>query len=276
MKDGLIITGLSLVPRNLVSRVMGMFGRSHLPRFLLDPILRWYVGHYGVNLSECVGGLGDYNSLVDFFTRPLLPEARPICPDPDAIVSPVDGKVYAIGAIVDGRLPQAPDLDYAVADLLGGDDRYESGQFAVIYLSPKDYHRVHTPREGSVVGWRYRPGELWPVFPAATRKVRDLFAKNERMVARLDTDAGEIAVVMVGAFGVGRMRTTFCDLISNAGEPRVDGAVEPPMAIERAGELGRFEMGSTVVLVFPAGRALWSVEPGATVRLGERIGGIPA
>jgi phosphatidylserine decarboxylase len=276
MKDGLIITGLSIVPRRLVSRLMGAFGRTRLPAFLLRPILRWYVGHYGVNLADCEGGIEDYDSLVAFFTRPLLPDARPICSDPDAVVSPVDGAVYAIGTIQGGRLPQAPELDYAVQDLLGGDDRYEGGEFAVIYLSPKDYHRVHTPREGTIRAWRYRPGELWPVFPAATRRVRDLFAKNERMVTLLETDAGELALVMVGAFGVGRMRTTYCDLISNTGEPAVDGAVVPPRPIERCGELGRFEMGSTVVLVFPAGRVSWSAAAGDAVRLGQRIGAVVA
>lgn len=274
MKDGLIITGLSLLPRRLVSRGMGRVGRTRLPSFLLQPLLRWYVGHYGVNLAECAGGLGDFDSLVAFFTRPLLPEARPICAEPDAIVSPVDGRVYAIGAVQAGRLPQAPELDYAVRDLLGGDERYEGGQFAVIYLSPKDYHRVHAPREGTVLGWRYRPGALWPVFPAATRRVRDLFARNERLIVRVETSAGEVAVVMVGAFGVGRMRTTFCELITNAGAPEGDGALDPPRAVARAEELGRFEMGSTVVLLFPPGSARWSVEAGVDVRLGQRIGGV--
>ena len=274
MKDGVIITGLSLLPRRLVSRGMGRFGRARLPSFVLRPLLRWYVGHYGVNLLECAGGLEDFDSLVAFFTRPLLPEARPICQDPDAIVSPVDGRVYAIGAVEKGRLPQAPGLDYAVRDLLGGDERYEGGQFAVIYLSPKDYHRVHAPREGSILGWRYRPGALWPVFPAATRRVRDLFARNERLIVRVQTEAGEVAVVMVGAFGVGRMRTTFCDLITNAGARAGDGSLEPAQAVQRCGELGRFEMGSTVVLLFPPGRAEWSVEAGVDVRLGQRIGAV--
>lgn len=274
MKDGLIISGLSLLPRGFISRVMGMFGRTKLPSWILQPFLRWYIGHYGVNLDECVGGPEDYDSIVGFFTRELLPDARPICADADAIVSPVDGKVYALGTLVDGRVPQAPEMDYPVRDLLGGDDRYEGGDFAVIYLSPKDYHRVHTPREGTVTGWRYRPGEFWPVFPAATRKVKELFARNERMVTRLQTSVGEVAVVMVAAFGVGRIKTTYCDLITNTGEPILDGAVEPAVAVERCGEIGRFELGSTVVLVFPPNTVSWEVEAGVDVQLGSRIGGL--
>ncbi len=252
---------------------MGRFGRSRLPRWLLQRILRWYVGHYGVNLDEAARPLSDYSSLVDFFTRSLTDGVRPTSQDADAIVSPVDGKVYAIGTVKDGRLPQAPNLDYAVQTLLGGDDRFDGGEFAVIYLSPKDYHRVHSPREGQIIGWRYRPGRLWPVFPAATRRIRDLFARNERLVIHLDTDAGKIAYVMVGAFGVGRMRTTFCDLVTNEGWQGGDKTLDPPRSVERAGELGRFEMGSTVVLLFEAARVSWDVEAGATVRLGERIGG---
>lgn len=253
---------------------MGRFGRSRLPQWLLQRILRWYVGHYGVNLAEAGRPLTEYGSLVDFFTRSLAEGSRPIAAGPDAIVSPVDGVVYAIGTVEGGRLPQAPNLDYAVQTLLGGDDRFDGGEFAVIYLSPKDYHRVHSPREGRITGWRYRPGRLWPVFPAATRRIRDLFARNERLIIHLDTDAGAIAYVMVGAFGVGRMRTTFCDLVTNEGWQGGDKELDPPRPVERGGELGRFEMGSTVVMLFEPGTIAWEVEAGATVRLGERIGGI--
>lgn len=271
MKDALILSVLSAVPRSLLSRVMGTFARVRLEQPLRRWLLRWYIGKYGVDLSECVDDLDSYPSLVAFFTRPLHPGARPIAGEVESIVSPADGFVYAVGEVRGGKLPQSPDLDYAVSDLLGGDRRYDDGSYVVIYLSPKDYHRVHNPREGRLAGWRYRPGDLWPVFPAATRKVRDLFAANERLIVRVLCDVGEVGVVMVGAFGVGRMTTTFCDLVTNTGADGGEVDAELPTPLTRGAELGRFEMGSTVVLLFEKGRIAWDVAQGATVKVGQRI-----
>lgn len=250
---------------------MGAFARVRLQQPLLRWLLRWYIGKYGVDLTEAVGTIDDYPSLHSFFTRPLKPGLRPIHAAGDSICSPADGLVYAVGHVEGGRLPQSPELNYAVRDLLGGDARYDDGEYIVIYLSPKDYHRVHNPREGSLLGWRYRPGELWPVFPGATRSIRDLFAKNERLIIRVGSDVGEVAVVMVGAFGVGRMTTTFCELVTNDGQPTGDVDAPSPEPLTRGGELGRFEMGSTVVLLFEKGRIAWGVPVGAQVRVGERI-----
>jgi len=271
MKDGLIINLLSVLPRKLVSRTMGAGTRLALPRSVHRMILRWYVRHYGVNLDECVGGIEDYPTIAEFFTRPLLPDVRPTDPAPEALVSPVDAKVYVLGTTEEGRIPQSPELDYPVRTLLGGDQRYEKADYAVLYLAPKDYHRVHSPREGGIVGYRYRPGELWPVFPGATRRVKELFAINERLVIRVDTDLGEIAVVMVGAFGVGRMSLSFSDTVTNTGSAPEEHAFPAPLAVERAGELGRFGMGSTVILLLPHGTVDWTVEPGQDVKLGQRI-----
>lgn len=274
MKDALVVNVLSVLPRRWFSRLMGAFTRTSLPGLFHRMLLRWYVGHYGVDLSECEGGIEDYSSLSSFFVRALKPGVRPVAESAESLVSPVDGEVYAFGKVKDGRLPQAEHLDYAVSDLLAGDQRYEDGEFAVLYLSPKDYHRVHSPREGRLLGFRYRPGELWPVFPGATRRIADLFARNERLILRLATDAGEVACVMVGAFGVGRMRLQAADLVTNTGQPAADSDFEEPPEIGRCEELGRFEMGSTVVLLFEPGRVQWRLESGQQVRLGQEIGRI--
>lgn len=271
MKDALIVSALSVVPKNLASRWMGAFARTRFPAALQRALLRWYVGKYRVDLTECVGGVDDYTSMVDFFTRPLKPGVRPVDDAPDALVSPCDGQVYAVGPVKAGKLFQSDGLDYAVAELLS-DQRYDDGEYVVIYLSPKDYHRVHTPREGEVRRFHYLPGKLWPVFPAATRRIRDLFAHNERLVAWLGTSVGEVALVMVGAFGVGRMRAVFTELVTNTGAPERAETLASPHALARAAELGRFEMGSTVILVLPKGSVRWSVTPGQVVRLGQRIG----
>lgn len=274
MNDAWIVTALSLVPKRPAARGMGAFARLRLPGFAQRILLRWYVRKYGVDLSECVGSLADYDSLATFFVRALREGARPVDADPEAIVSPVDGRAYAVGKVTSGRIPQAPGKDYSVAELLGIDDgaALEGAPYAVLYLSPRDYHRVHVPREGSVVRWSYLPGALWPVFPAATRAVPSLFARNERWVSTLSTDLGEVAVVMVGAFGVGRMRVVYSDRVTNDGGLAGRGALEPPAALGRAAELGRFELGSTVILLFPPASIAWTVRDGDPVRVGSRIG----
>lgn len=275
MKDGLVIGLLSVVPRRRVSRLMGWGSRRRLPRLAMRTLLRAYVRHYGVDLAEVERDLAEFPTLAAFFTRALRDGARPVCPDPDAIASPVDGRVHAVGRVVAGRLPQSPALDFAVRDLLAGDDRFDDGHYAVLYLSPRDYHRVHAPRTGRIVGWRYRPGRLWPVFPAATRRIRDLFARNERLVVRVHTDgAGEMALVMVGAFGVGRMSASFTELVTNTGKPAREAAPEPAVPLVVGDEVGRFEMGSTVVLLFEPGRVRWEVQAGDAVQVGRRIAAV--
>lgn len=273
MNDALIVSALSLVPKNLVARWMGAFGRTRFPRGLQRLMLRAYVAKYGPNLDECVGGLDDFACLTDFFTRALKPGARPVDPRPDSLVSPADGVCSAVGTVVDGRIPQAPGIDYAVSDLLGRADTAALTRYAVIYLSPKDYHRVHAPIAGRVTRFHYLPGALWPVFPAATRRIRDLFARNERLVSWMESPAGTVAVVMVGAFGVGRIKVVYDPIISNTGAAGVERAVDCDLASGQ--ELGRFELGSTVILLAPPS-VTWEVAPGTPVRLGQRIAAVSA
>ncbi len=269
MKDALIISALSLLPRNRISGLMGRINRTRFGGMLQRAILRTYIRWYGVDTAECEGEVSDYPSLAEFFVRALRPGMRPVSPDPDAIVSPVDGRIYFIGTVQDGRIPQSDTQRFTAADLAGCPG-WEGAPAAVLYLSPRDYHRVHTAREGTV-GWaRYLPGELWPVFPAATRKVPELFARNERLSIGIDSDLGRYLLVMVGAFGVGRMRVVFCDWLTNAGAAAQEQTFNAPLG--RAEEIGRFEMGSTVVLLFPPGSVVWEAEAGAPVKMGQRIG----
>ncbi len=274
MKDALIVSALSLVPKGAVSGWMGALARTELPRPLLSLILRWYVWKYDVNLAEAAEPLSSYRSLVAFFTRALVAGARPVCPDPDAIVSPADGKVYACGVITDDRIPQSENQHFSARELLAGKEGYEGGDYIVIYLSPRDYHRVHVPCAGEVDRFQYVPGALWPVFPAATRRIPFLFSRNERLTSMLRTAYGEVALVMVGAFGVGRMRVVYDEITTNTGGREVvERALQPAPALATGAEIGRFEMGSTVVLLFPPGSVRWEVEPGQPVRYGERIAG---
>jgi len=272
VKDAFLVNLLSVLPRRRISRWMGGLVRLQLPGWVRRWIIRCYVRHYGVDLSECEGAVGDFPSLASFFTRALKPGVREIAAQPEAIVSPVDGVVSSVGRVEDGVFPQAGDLLVAARELVADEGQFRDSEYATIYLAPRDYHRVHSPREGRIVGHRYRPGRLWPVFPAAARKVEGLFSRNERIVIRLDTDLGELACVMVGAFGVGRMSLSFDSVVTNMGMAEADLQLGVPVSIERGAELGRFGMGSTVILLFPAESVTWEIEPGQPVRLGERIG----
>ncbi|MEQ1508422.1 MAG: archaetidylserine decarboxylase [Myxococcota bacterium] len=268
MKDALIVSALSLVPRNRGARAMGQLARTPASRWLT----RAFVRAYGVDLSEAEGALHDYPTLESLFTRRLRPGVRPVDPGPDALVSPVDGRCAVVGRTVNGAIEVAPGRLLRLAPLLDrdGEDLGER-DVCVLYLSPKDYHRVHVPREGLATAWRYVPGTLWPVFPAAVRRVTDLFSRNERVTVSIATDRGPLDVVLVGAFGVGRITVEVCDLVTNAGGARSDAALTPPVPVTRGAELGTFHLGSTVVLVAEPDRYRFTVAAGDVVRVGRTI-----
>ena len=262
MRDALIVSLLSLVPRNAGARWMGAFARTRVSAWCT----RAFVWAYGVDMAEAEPG--PYPTLDALFTRRLLPSARPIDRAPGALVSPVDGRCAFVGRSAAGRIPLGPGAGLDLPTLLGAPVDGER-DVCVLYLSPRDYHRVHAPAAGRATGWWYQPGTLWPVFPAAVRRVENLFARNERAGVTLETDAGPLAVVLVGAFGVGRITLEGADLCTNTG----GAAVRAPSAqvYARGGPLGVFHLGSTVVLVAPPGVWRWTVGAGEVVRLGRSI-----
>ncbi|HMV66367.1 MAG TPA: archaetidylserine decarboxylase, partial [Myxococcota bacterium] len=250
MRDVLIVSALSLVPRRAAARCMGVMARTGLSRLGASAFVR----AYGVDLSEAAEA--DFPTLEALFTRRLRPGARPVDPSPEALVSPVDGVAAWVGTSRDGRFELLLGQVHDLAALLGAPCDGER-EVAVLYLSPRDYHRVHAPYDGRVTRWRYVPGTLWPVFPAAVRRVRGLFARNERVVGRLAGADLELDVVLVGAFGVGRIEVGWADLLTNTGAGAREGEVDWPVG--RGGELGVFHLGSTVIVVAPAGRVAWTV-----------------
>lgn len=262
MRDALVVTALSILPRNRLAALMGWFARTRLSRWLTG----LFVWAYGVNLAEAEPG--PYPTLDALFTRRLRPGARPIDAAEDALVSPVDGAVAFVGDTDGGRFEVAPGRTVRLDQLLG-EPVVGERQVCVLYLSPKDYHRVHVPREGRLTRWRYVPGTLWPVFPGAVARVEGLFARNERVVAAIATDRGVLHAVLVGAFGVGRIEVAWSDLLSNAGAgPRDE---EADVALARGADLGVFHLGSTVILVAVPGAWRWEVRAGEAVRMGTRI-----
>jgi phosphatidylserine decarboxylase len=280
MKERAVLALLGALPKNVLSRLVGEITRARLPKAVRCAAMRAFAARYGVDLSEC-GELESFETFVEFFSRPLRPGLRPIASGEEVIVSPVDGVVSQAGCAEGGRLLQAKGVEYTLEALLGDAAlalRFRGGAFATLYLSPRDYHRIHYPLGGRVVGYRYLPGRLWPVNPASVRGVPGLFTVNERLATILETPLGACAVVAVGAIIVGRIRVyydTAAPYSNRAGAERVAHEYAVPIPVEKGQELGAFEMGSTVILLFEPGRArqLDAVVEGARVRVGEPLGG---
>ncbi len=280
MNDQLFISALKLLPKNAVSRVAGALTRWSAPAPVRLAAMKAFAARYGIDLSECPD-LEVYRTFGEFFARPLRPGLRPIAPGDTVVVSPVDGVVSEAGTASGGRLVQAKGIDYPVGALVGDEalaQRLQGGAYATIYLSPRDYHRIHFPLGGRITGWRYVPGQLWPVNPASVRSVPGLFTVNERLVTILETPLGACAVVAVGATVVGRVRAFYDPTVPATNLPAATAAARDyaaPLPVEKGGELGAFEMGSTVILLFEAGSVRLDprLAPGARVRVGEPIGG---
>lgn len=237
-----------------VSQTMGKLVQLRPPKPLLGAAIRLFSKVYGADVSEAERAIGDFDSFQDFFTRRLKPNARPIEQAPDLMPSPVDGVLSAFGPLGRGTLIQAKGIEYSLDDLLGGAEDaepYRNGMYAVAYLAPKNYHRVHTGWQGAIARWRYLPGALFPVNQWGIKYVDGLFARNERVLAHCDSEFGPLAMVMVGATCVGHMRVCFTNMAANEGHPDSGlCTLSPPLHQARGDEFGVFEMGSTVVLLF--------------------------
>jgi phosphatidylserine decarboxylase len=218
-----------------------------------------------------------YGSFNEFFTRALRADARPLAPA-GALLSPVDGAVSQFGTIQDGRLIQAKGHDYRLIDLVGGDrataDLFQGGEFITLYLSPRDYHRIHMPLAGRLTGTRHLPGRLFSVNTTTSRLVPRLFARNERLVCRFDGDSGPLGLVLVGAIFVASIETTWAGVWTPRRCRTAPEQVPDSLQLERGAEMGRFNMGSTVILLLPPGRVAWDarLQPGCPVRMGESLG----
>ncbi len=224
-------------------------------------------------------GIEEYTSFNDFFTRPLRRDARPIAGG-SALVSPVDGIVSRIGSLDEEQIIQAKGKWFSVRDLLGGTDGecapFRNGCFATLYLAPSEYHRIHMPLDGRLTRMTYIPGALFSVNHAATERIPGLFARNERVVCRFDTECGPMIVCMVGALFVGSMETVWHGQVTPV-RPRIGSVYDYDGPLFSKGtEIGRFNMGSTVILLYREKAVSWdtSVQAGSTVRVGGRIGSL--
>ena len=266
-----------ILPRNLISRICGILADARIPRPLLTPLIRLFSWKFGVDLTEVAQQVSEFRTFNEFFARRLLPDTRSINSNPASILSPVDGIIGEFGSINNGRLIQAKGLEYRLADLLKDPERtkiYDDGVFITIYLAPHNCHRIHSMVEGEIHEFSYIPGDLWTGSSLGVHHVPGLFARNERLTTFLRTDKGECALVKVGATVVGRIRVCYHDQVSNKHSAKNQQvALETPFHIKRGEELGLFEMGSTVICLFPPGQIeLGELQVEQKVCLGQAIG----
>jgi phosphatidylserine decarboxylase len=265
---------LRALPRTRVSRAVGRLCDTPLPPGLSRAVVSLYVRAYGIDLGECQPRDGAYESFDKFFTRELRPGLRAICPNAKEIASPADGAIEAIGPVdLDGTL-LVKKQRYTVVDLIGDAadaERYRGGQFAIVYLSPRDYHRVHSPVEGEITRVSSMPGDLFPVNSIGERHVPLLFSKNRRVAIVIDTaDLGRVTLVMVGAIIVGRITV---NAIPGQDVPLGDHVLSPPPPIKKGEEVGIFHLGSTVIVFVERGAAAPFTRATGPVRLGQSLAG---
>lgn len=277
----ILLHAIGRLPQGAISRLIGRLADVTVPRVLRKPIYGAFASLTGLDAAEAERPFADYTSFDSFFVRRLRPGLRKWPDDGLAIASPVDGTIGQSGTISEGNLVQAKGRLYETAALLDDREeasRFDGGAFLTLYLSPRDYHRIHSPVAGEVPKARHVPGALLPVNEPAVRTIDNLFPRNERVVCYLDGPAGRCAVVAVGAFNVGRIEVVFDDSwrSNRRGAAARDIVYEPGRPLSRGDELMVFHLGSTVVLLFEPGRITLdaALQPGRAVRLGQRIGSL--
>jgi phosphatidylserine decarboxylase len=281
LSERAVRTAWRVAPKRAFTGAISWFGGAGIPTSARQAVLARFARLYGIDTAEAARTLDEYGSLDEFFTRQLHPSLRPVDATADVVVSPADGTVVESGVAVEGQLIQAKGVLFDLEELLSDAPaaaRLSGGHYVITYLSPKDYHRVHAPIGGEIVGWRYVPGTLFPVNAGSVRREPGLFIRNERFVTLIEGDAGLCAVVMVAAVGVGHVTAAYDPEVGThhrsflrAGTRQRDFAVRPRIA--KGAELATFHLGSTTVVVFEPGRVeLVPLAPGSKTKMGQAIG----
>ena len=279
MSDRLAVLPQYLIPKQALTILAGKLATAQAGR-LTTSVIRWFVGRYGVNMAEAANpDIASYKSFNEFFTRPLKAGARPQAQAD--FLCPVDGAISQFGPIARDQIFQAKGHSYSTTALVGGDrqlaEQFENGSFATLYLSPRDYHRIHMPCDGKLTRMIYVPGALFSVNPTTARGVPGLFARNERVVCVFDSAFGPFVLTLVGATIVGSMATVWHGMVN----PPRPGVVREwrydentPVDLKKGDEMGRFLLGSTVVMLFPKDTLAFNPDwaPAGAIRMGEAMG----
>ncbi|MGZ8227635.1 MAG: archaetidylserine decarboxylase [Methylococcaceae bacterium] len=280
IKDTLTTLPQYILPHHALSQLMSKLTHSE-NKTLKNLFIKQIIKHYGVNMDEAlIQDIDAFKSFNDFFTRELKPGVRPLATEENAIVCPADGAVSQAGDITDGKIFQAKGKSFTATDLLGGDperaEPFNNGVFTTIYLSPKDYHRMHMPLTGTLTEMVHIPGRLFSVNTATTRSVPGLFARNERVCCIFDTEAGPMALVLVGAIFVSSIETVWHGVVTPPSIASVQSTRYQDNApvLQKGEELGRFNMGSTIIVLFGKDKVQWddALKADKLVNLGEMIG----
>ena len=277
MGDRLFVFMQYLLPQQLISRLVGILAHSSMP-VIKDPFIRTFIKRFKVNMDEAERQHpSQYGSFNDFFTRSLKADARAIDKNPKHLACPVDGAISQLGKINGQNLFQAKGHEFNLTTLLGGNSGlatpFIDGDFATIYLAPKDYHRIHMPCDGTLTHMVHVPGQLFSVNQATAAQVPGLFARNERVVAIFDTEFGSMAMVLVGAMIVASVETVWAGLVCPKGKvvSQFNYTNQEPIVLKKGEEMGHFKLGSTLVMCLPKGASQWPTElsAGTTTRLGQ-------
>lgn len=268
-----------ILPKHILSRLIAKIANSQLS-FVKNSIIKLYCKFYQIDMEETLEpNCLNYPTFNDFFTRALRPEARPITNDPHAIISPVDGKIYQIGDTNKNLLINAKGKAFTLEQLLADNkdaSQFYHANFAVLYLAPHNYHRIHMPIAGKLQSMRYIPGKLFSVKPKIVECIPNLFAKNERVVAIFDTVLGPVAIILVGAMIVGSIEINWEGIITPNKEKNIINWDYTNKNINFAlgEEIGRFKLGSTVILLFPEKTMQWqkTLQTGSPIKMGQELG----
>ena len=281
IKDRIFAVVQLILPHHFLSGIMFRITRIET-KWFKNFFITKFISIYNVDMSQAQAESAEsYKCFNEFFTRPLKQDARPIAEGSNTIISPVDGTVSEVGRIHNNQIFQAKGKTYSLETLVGGSPEraqfYNNGFFATLYLSPRDYHRIHMPLAGRLREMVHVPGRLFSVSPSTVRGIQSLFARNERVIAGFSTDAGSMAMILVGAIFVSSMETVWAGTITpppgkNLRQWSYD--TQQPIQLKQAEEMGRFNMGSTVILLFPENSIRWEEKMicGQKIQFGEKIG----
>ena len=270
-----------ITPQRSLTALCGWLANRSWP-ILKNAFIRFFIRQYDVNMQEAVHpNASDYATFNAFFTRHLKPGARPIEKNATQLISPVDGKVYQTAAVQDGELIQAKGKSFSLQALLGDNNtsHLEAGYFTTLYLSPKDYHRVHMPIDGKLARTTYIPGQLFSVNPITTAHVDNLFARNERLICHFDTEHGPLVVIFVGAMIVGSIHTSWAGQVKRGKQGQIVTTDYQDQALHYAqgDEIGFFQLGSTIILLTPNANQISSMTAiGQSIKMGQPIAQINA
>ena len=282
MGKHIFVTFQYIIPQHFISKLIGKLANSKNPR-LKNFLISYFLKFYEINMEEALEqDISKFDTFNAFFIRRLKPEKRSICKKEQSIVCPVDGEISQIGSIKENKVFQAKGRTFDLFKFLGGDENlceeFQNGSFSTIYLSPKDYHRVHVPFSGTLRSMCYIPGKLFSVNHATVDSVDNLFDKNERLVTIFDTTNGPMAIILVGAMIVAGIHAVWYEK-DFKGQRKIKKINYPKsgaksVTLQKGEELGHFELGSTVVICFPDGKMKWEkqLKSGSDVQMGQMLG----